>query len=738
MRRLRFIPALLLILSACSENIIEQGHEVPGEMGSVSIALSTDLRNDEVATKAGGDDLNVDDFRVAIYKLPKLVRLYNDSYANTAGREIRLNSGDYRLVAQLGDSTGCGFDKPYYLADPTFRVDGPNTQVKATAKLANVKLAVKYDASIKDNPDTYADYYTVVKRKVNGTDGISKELSLKFSKSETRNGYIPAGGLALEVWAKIDGVWKWYETEPVTYNPNEFVTFTISTDASQGNLVINIKVDSTVEDKDYEIEIPATATPQDAPAITLAGFEGEGNSHHFVEGVNEGANAMASFVARGSLAHCYLTIESEYLASRGVPESVDFAKLTGDQRTLLTAAGFGWNADMATSRKLSYIDLSGVIAKMLTVAKAEAEDKTIAKFTLKVEDTVAKTAETTFSIVSSAVDQTVSVADYNVWAKRIKNPVITAGNGNMSLFRLQVSSDRKSWTDFQGSPVQEGNTLTYGSYEGTTPGTTYYFRSIYNNNEAAVSPVLEVRTEAAAQVTNKGFEDWTNKTFSDGNRGSIAWYQPWGGSTNAFWAVNSPSAFNVTTTNPGTFGAEVYHRMSPLVTYSTDNHTSGGSKSAHIFNVQLGNYVSNTTIATNSKTYVGEMFIGTASETDGSHIKDGQSFTSRPSKIEFWYKYEPWNKETFVVKAEIIAADGTVIASKEITNGPAASAWTKYTLPLEYSVAYKTAASIYISFKTSFSTSKIDDEKNLELGGQSVNAYFGSSLRIDDIELIYE
>ncbi len=738
MKRLRFIPALLLILSACSENIIEQGRDDSAVEGSVSIALTTDMRTEDATTKAGEELPDVDDFRVAIYKLPRLVRLYNDSYANTAGKEIKLNAGEYRLVAQYGDSTGCGFNKPYYMADPNFRVEGPGARVQATAKLSNVKLAVKYDASIADNQETYPDYYTVVKRKVNGTDRISKELKVKFGKTETRNGYIPAGDLALEVWAKIDGVWKCYETQPVSYEPNAFVTFTVSTDASQGNLTISIKVDTTVENKDYTVEIPAIAVPQPAPGITLAGFDGADNSHAFVEGVNAGANAMASFIAKGSLAHCYLTIESEYLAARGIPESLDFANLTADQRTALNAAGFGWNADMATSRKLSYIDFSGVISKMLAVTKAAAQDETIARFTLRVEDSVAKSTEETFSIVSAAVDQTVSVADYNVWAKRIKNPVITAGNGNMSLFKLQYSSDRKVWTDMPGTPVKNGNTLTYGVYEGTDPGTSYYFRSVYNNNENSVSPVLEVRTEEAAQLPNRGFEDWTDKTFSDGSRGSIAWYQPWGGATNAFWAVNSPAAFNVTYTSPGTFGAEVYHRMSPLAVFSTDNHTSGGNKSAHIFNVQLGNYVTNTTIATSSKTYVGEMFIGTASETDGTHIKDGQPFACRPSKVEFWYKYVPWKNENFVVKAEIIAADGTVIASKEITDGPGASEWTKYTLPLEYTVMHKTAASIFISFKTSFSTTNIDNEKDLELGGQYINAYFGSSLRIDDMELIYE
>ena len=124
MRRLRFIPALLVILSACSENLIEQRPDPSDEMGTVSIALSTDMRTEDIGTKAEADEPVLDDFRVAIYKKNgnDQIRLYNDSYANTTGKEIKLNAGMYRLVAQHGDTLGCGFNKAYYLAEKEFEV----------------------------------------------------------------------------------------------------------------------------------------------------------------------------------------------------------------------------------------------------------------------------------------------------------------------------------------------------------------------------------------------------------------------------------------------------------------------------------------------------------------------------------------------------------------------------------------------------------------------------------------
>ncbi len=547
MKRLRFLPFLLLILSACSENIIVQEPVGTGNEGAVSIALSTDLRNETTVTKVT-EEPNPDDFRVAIYKTPGMIRLYNDSYANTKGRQIKLNAGEYQLIAQHGDSTACGFDKPYYMADPLFKVEGPNTNVEAVAKLANVKLAVKYDASITDNPESYADYYTIIKRKTFSGDPVGKDLQLKFTKDETRCGYIPGGELVLDIRAKIDGVWKAYQTAPVEYKPNDFVTFTISTDASMGNLVINIKLDNSVENKEENIEIPAITVPQEAPVLTLSGFDSAGNSHVFVEGVSAGANAMANFVAKGALAQCYLTIESEYLAGKCVHYQVDFTNLTSTEKASLKAAGFGWDSNMETSRKLSYIDFSSVIANMLNYIKAESSDKTIAKFTLKVEDSVAKTTETSFSIVSAAVNQTVSVENYNVWAKRIKAPTVTSGNGNMSLFKLQMSTDQKVWTNVGGTPKQNGNKLSFENIEGTVPGTTYYLRSIYNGNANSVSPVVSVRTEDAAQVGNAGFEDYQLVTTDFGSF-DRNWYLPYkSGETDPWWACNSRASMKESTT----------------------------------------------------------------------------------------------------------------------------------------------------------------------------------------------
>lgn len=732
MRRLRFIPALLMILSACSEGLIEQNPSGQDEVGTVSIALSNSMQTVTVGTKAGADEPVLDDFRVAIYKKEDQKRLYNDSYANTVGKEIKLNAGEYRLVAQHGDTLGCGFNKAYYLADKQFTVTSGTNTVEAEAKLANVRLSVKYHETLKEN---YSEYYAIVRHNTH------KGKNVKFSKNETRYGYIPGGEMVLEVYAVVDesGTEKYFKTEPMTYAPNDFVTFTITTDDREGSLLINITVDTSTEDKNEVIEIPATTVPQEAPTITLAGFDGAENSHEIVEGqTSEGHSGMASFLARGSLSHCYLTIDSEWLAAKGVPAEVDFANLDAATKAVLRAAGFEWDEEMATTRTFSFVDFTNVITDMLAEVKAEAEDVVLADFTLKVTDAVGKEAQESFRITSGGVKVTLDIKDYNVWAAKVVDPVVTITKGVPALIDFQYSTDGFTWTDVEAIPSMNGYTLNYGTIP-TAPNTTYKVRAIYNKNEDCKSSVLSFTTEAALQIGNSGFEDYklvqTNFTPIGGDFGggeyTRNWYQPFN-SGEAWWACNSLQSMP----DGHTGWSVTWCKNFPSSGYVTDSFA--GSKAAMLFCVNVGDdNTSNSIGPTDGETYEGEIWIGTA-DGNGNHATEGHAFASRPSRLTFYYKYAPTDGDKFFVDAWVKAADGTVLATAQETAGPAADRWTPYSLPFEYKVFDKKAASIYVRFSACYGGGNVNIGHSFTLGEESVKAHAGSFLKLDDIELIYE
>lgn len=147
MKNLKFIilaGSLCLILS-CRESFVLP---VP-EGGGVKIALTQDVRSNELTVKSTASLPSVEDFEVEIYN-SRAVRLYRDTYANTVGKEIPLNGGDYRILAQHGDSLGAGFDIPYYVADENFTVHGQNVEeINAVAKLGNVRIAVNFGETLK-------------------------------------------------------------------------------------------------------------------------------------------------------------------------------------------------------------------------------------------------------------------------------------------------------------------------------------------------------------------------------------------------------------------------------------------------------------------------------------------------------------------------------------------------------------------------------------------------------------
>ena len=173
----------------------------------------------------------------------------------------------------------------------------------------------------------------------------------------------------------------------------------------------------------------------------------------------------------------------------------------------------------------------------------------------------------------------------------------------------------------------------------------------------------------------------------------------------------------------------------PTVAYSPD--CASGARSAHIYTVNVGRY--NTDLVASGTSYAGELFIGTADDS-GNHSSDGHSFASRPDKFSFKYKFAPKGSENFYVKIEFKDASGNVINTMEDTAGPSASDWTDYSVGLSWDDLTKKAASIYISFKSSSSSSPgINSNSALEVAGNdSQYGHFGSSLYVDDIELTYE
>ena len=697
MRRLRFLPIGLLVLLSCSKETVKE--PVNREMGEVCITLSSTGDGEDASPKTQG------------------IRIYRDNYANSAGKKIPLNSGEYRLLAQHGDSSAVSFNPSaaWYAADEQFTVNPQSTtEVSAVAKMSKVKVAVNHGPNIQAD---YSQYYSLVK-----LDGNSSK-ELRFEKGETRAGYIPAGKLVYELYVYNAATSKWLycPIDAVEYKPNTFVTFNVDINKGQGTLKVSISIDDSVDEMTQEVEVPFEAAPQEKPTVTLAGFA-EGNIFSFVEGV-EYENVQANIVAKGKIKSCIFSHTSDYLTN--IPSEVDLADPDLDAAVVsaLKSAGFKWPRKMRGER-FGNVDFAAVPDGKIY----SADNGFNGTFKVSVTDSADYTASVDFTIKQVPASLSINVSEGNFWAKRIKGISASTSDGILDYVDIQYSADSQSWTTVKHTSAADG-TVLFPDIEGLSPATNYYLRAIYNNNEDNVSEPVSFTTETEQQVGNAGFEEWSDEVFKVGNlwpaNWELKWYKPFD-----CWAVNSKK------TMPGYYSNAFLDPNStnfPCVAYIV-NDVYNGEKSAFLYTVRIST-------TENKLTVPGELFIGTANDS-GEHSSEGTLFSSRPSALKFAYKYNPVNNETYYVKVEVKSEDGTLLCSEEKVDGGSSFAWKSETIYLSYNTLKTKAASIYIIFRaSSASEPSYNNDVYMNIGNNDVyssGCNIGSMLYIDDIELIYE
>jgi hypothetical protein len=303
----------------------------------------------------------------------------------------------------------------------------------------------------------------------------------------------------------------------------------------------------------------------------------------------------------------------------------------------------------------------------------------------------------------------------------------------MSRAKVQYSADQQTWYDVRN---MNANPFHVNTIAGLQPAAKYYLRILYDD-WAPVSEVVSFTTESPDQLGNSGFEDYqlVQSTFTPAG-GAIGggaytrnWYLPYAmGEANPWWACNSLQSMP----DGHTGWTSTWCKNFPSSGYVKDART--GNKAALLYCVNVGG--GNTDGTAVGTTYEGEIWIGT-SDGEGNRTSEGHAFSTRPSKLAFYYKYSPKNSKTFFVDAWIKAADGTVLASAQTTDGPAADSWTRHEMTFNYTVTDKKAATIFVRISSCYGDGAVTVKKKFSLGEEEVTAHADCFLKIDDIELVY-
>ena len=707
----------------------------------VTFSLATDGTHHKVKSELAADYIPaVDDFTVEVFKQKdsKEVRLYRDTYPNSKDKAIKLNGGSYYLLAYHGNALGVGFGKEYayFQAKEPFQIsaDQRKVSVSATAKLYNVKVAMNYGA------DLLKDYPNFLITLATDKEGAKGKLS--YTKDDAaKEGFIPAGTLTFTLFQDKSQVNATPDEngnikvtafqKTITVEPNDFITLTVNTKPAEGKLTVGIEIDKETETVTDNVEINSTYVSTEAPIVTLGDKLASALEFHEDEDLT---GALVSLKSAAGYSHVYLDFTSPYLESKGLTSGLDLMNMDEATKAEMDKLGIT-TTEMGPDVKFAAVDFSGLSQKV----KYEAVPFD-ATFKVRVVDNNDNTVTSApFTIKIQKLTAQVNVAEANAFARSFRGVTMTVNEGIASKFALQYRTGEGDWTTVNPETI-DGNTLTFTKIGGSLlPETAYQFRSIYDNNAAEVSDNVVVTTEAAAQVGNAGFEDWTTETMTVNvklttKKFTHNWYNAFSNSaSDKWWAVTSKKSMPASVNNVGNFNVKNF----TTVAYSPTEKCEG-AYSAHLFSVNIGELNTTNDILAGNTTYPGELFIGTADDS-GNPSYSGHKFINRPDKFSFKYKYAPKGSEKFYVKIEFKDASGNVLYTSEDLEGPSASEWTEYSTSIDWSDLTKKPESILIIFKSYTSKDPgVTKKTTLEVAGNTEEGHFGSSLYIDDIQMIYE
>lgn len=195
------------------------------------------------------------------------------------------------------------------------------------------------------------------------------------------------------------------------------------------------------------------------------------------------------------------------------------------------------------------------------------------------------------------------------------------------------TADAAEWTKVTTNiNVEEKDKKFSTKLAGLTPATTYQYRLYYNDGseEGITSNIVDFTTETPVELYNGNFDNWWRQEEKDKS--------PW-------YAINSNDATSFDN-NKYLFsfwdsgnGGTVMMSKNPTSPESTETHTLSG-KSAKLSSQYVGVTIFGTNIG---KFAAGNIYTGhfcyANTSTYQARINFGQPFTSRPTQLKGWFKY---------------------------------------------------------------------------------------------------
>lgn len=739
--KLRGYIYYLLILSVVFSACTQLEEDMMSDGGRFNITLSDSKSDKSRSLPSELSDELTSEFYLTINH-SNGVKAYKGKYSDYQIKQPAFKEGEYSIAASLGEDVLLALDSPYYESeDKLASIEvGKVTNVDLICYVANSLASFSFANT--DQAKSLLQVYQIV-TKVGNTE-------VSCTVDDGKNPYFRSGenvsfilkgttseGVSLDyTFANIPSVEK-----------GKNYKYTISFGTSDtGNIGLDIAVDETIEDVTVNETVPENWLPK--PTVYAQGF----NEHGILEytETEEAVNAAVSFQSYKPIENVKFTLNFGDRKLSSLNKSYELASLSPEDKSALEQAGIVLPVLNSTSGELK---LKNVISGLLCADDGSSVDNNIV---VSVFANDRWSDEKQYTIRTLKPEFGVTVNENDFWTKTfsVRGCEIMTGNSEtiLSNLKYQYSEDNgASWHDLN-------NNLTH-KFDIAPDNKNLKVRALYRG--AVPSTENDVILESSEQLPNSGMEEWREEIYKD----SYYCFYPWNTDSNCHWDTNNL----FTTRHRHNSGANTANYNG----FHAVSYVSGrtGNKAAELRSTANGR--GNTikfSIFSSKKEYdynkvAGELFTGSVNLTmgtsgvlgdaDGSKDKldiiKNAVFSNRPTAMKFWYKYAPYQSDTWSAHIELLDEANNVIIQNDFISSDAKQDWSEVTIFLDYSdeVSYEKCKYIYVSFRSTVNSGAnmpyysdgLTQTFYINNGSETKTfspAYVGSVLTIDDISLVYD
>lgn len=700
---------LSLLTLSCNRADMEEGHI--GKSGFL-VTLTDDVRVESRSTPAELEDPLNTDFDLKIIRTSTGETVYDGKFKEDL---IQASAGFYQVTASFGTNPVLEVDAPYYegtVTEVEVRKDTP-AQVLVPCKVANALLSVVYGESI---AKVYDSYYVTV-----AVGEESREIR------DNESAYFRAGSV-VNVW--FHGTPKGESEERTFELLHEGLT--VPLEAGE-HAILNLSIEADVSVSVEKVEVKKVTVGETVPVEYMPKPKLE------AEGFSNNELTFAETEKKAASVHLKLASPLQELKMRFHFEDAQFASLNDqdyllskDKAALENALGITLPDVNATD---ATIDFSNLIAKMQT--NAGATTRNVIELDAQANNRWSSDKETDASsrkLTLNCNKPVFSVSAYpgNIWTKEFTVNHLLAEDvesgdyetlGEKMTYQFS-SNGTDGWTDL-GEDLRKAD---------LTPGTIYYIRGLYRG--VIESKVTEIATCPIIEIPNGNMESWrtlTKKVMLGVNffkKVTITADYP----DNNIWSCVNVKTFESTPNIESTYN----------MIASTYKETGRSGYAAALRTVGWDNGSGNTTSIIYHVS-AGKLFLGTYSfnhDNNSEVYNYGIEYKSRPTHLRFFYKYAPYNNDSFKVIVVLEnRSEGIVtrVGQVEFVSNETKSDFTELSLPIEYINMELPITHMYVLFSSSAGCSDSEAEETNNLKGMVSGGDYhqGSVFIIDDVELQY-